>query len=73
MDKSLGLSDIQVIAKMGKACRICDRKFFLRGKFEMCTARGRHFAEQTEAIVHQLDKVEEEIDNLYQEREHVEN
>ena len=56
---------------MGKACRICDRKFFLRGKFEVCASRSRHFAEQAQATELELLYVQDEIEDLKKQKDEV--
>ena len=39
------LASMQKVCKMGRVCRICDRKFFLRASFEKHAKEIRHYSD----------------------------
>lgn len=41
--ENLALSDLQRQCRMGRCCRVCDRKFFLRASFQSHAAQIGHY------------------------------
>ena len=54
---NMALSDIQRFCKMGRACRICDRKFFLRTSYQGYANMLTQFIDDIAEIEQNLDIV----------------
>ena len=58
------MSEIQRICKMGRACRICDRKFFLRASFQGHAAQIAYYANESQAVEDNLNEIQLELDEI---------
>ena len=66
--KNLALSQIQKLCKLGRCCRICDRKFFLRASFQHYSGEISFYFEETEMIEECLHEEELIFDKIISER-----
>lgn len=57
---------------MGRACRICDRKFFLQAAFLRYSAQINHYQKEAEILEQKYDVMQDQVECLYQERTQVE-
>ena len=60
----MSLETIKKVCKMGKVCRICDRKFFLRASFEAYAEDIKFYEDQTQKVEAELDKMEDIREDL---------
>ena len=49
---------------MGRACRICDRKFFLRASFCAYATKINFYASEAAAVEEKLKEVNTELDEI---------
>ena len=49
---------------MGKVCKICDRKFFIRAAIEGYANEMEFYEEQAEKLEEELDRKEDLFDNI---------
>ena len=61
---NLALSDIQKKCRMGRVCRICDRKFFLRASFQQYAGQLQYYVSETVVVEKELEELQEEIDEI---------
>ena len=61
----LDLSELQRICRMGRACRICDRKFFLRQSFEAQLTQLDHHVHKTIKVDVALEQAHIELDEVH--------
>ena len=54
---NMALSDIQQFCKMGRACRICDRKFFLRSSYQGYSIMLKNYIDDIAEIEQNLNIV----------------
>ena len=51
----LGLSAIQKICRMGKICKVCDKKFYLRAAFTRIAGEINHYETEGKKMEERLD------------------
>ena len=56
---------------MGRICRICDRKFMLRGVFKAYQEQIDHYTHEAEVIEGELEQVKVDVDELKEQKEQV--
>ena len=61
---NMALSDIQRFCKMGRACRICDRKFFLRTSYQGYANMLTHYIDDIAEIEQNLNIVKIDLNEL---------
>ena len=62
--ENLALSDIQKQCRMGRCCRICDRKFFLRASFQNHATQINHYHQEASKVSMDLNGTKAEIEDL---------
>ena len=60
----MALSEIQRFCKMGRACRICDRKFFLRTSYQGYATLLTHFIDDIAEIEQNFNMVKIDLNEL---------
>ena len=63
----MALSDIQQFCKMGRACRICDRKFFLRTSYQGYATLLTHYFDNMKEIEQNFNIVKMDLNGIEQE------
>ena len=56
--------NMQKVCKMGRVCRICDRKFFLRASFEKHSKEIRHYTDLETKMETEVNKRERKLVDL---------
>ena len=56
--------NMQKVCKMGRVCRICDRKFFLRASFEKHAKEISHYADLETKMETEVHKRERKLVDL---------
>ena len=68
---NMALSDIQRFSNMGRACRICDRKFFLHASYQSYAALLTHYVDDIAEVEQNFNILKIELSELEQQTAHV--
>lgn len=71
--ENMALSDIQKRCRMGRVCRVCDRKFFLRASFSKFATQLTYYISETQVVDEQNLQVQIELDEVNDQLEEVKN
>ena len=65
---NMALTDIQRHCRMGRCCKICDQKFFLRENYQIYSDQISFFVYEIEDMEEQLNIKDNEIDEITREK-----